>query len=148
MKVLAWLSASALLLAIGGDGSAKPPGASVEYPVGVRAMVAPELDDLIGCYTSREGFKPEVKVDKHDGRYFLSGYPNWGREVAASPPSNEDLERLFGDQLSFYITGLSAGHVGVFKVRPGMIVHGKPVSTGYALALFVGRSAAYRVPCP
>ena len=148
MKVWTWLSASALVLVIGGEGSAEPPGANVEYPVGVHATVAPELDALIGCYTSREGFRAEVKVDKHDGRYFLSGYPNWGREVAAAPPSNEDLERLFGDQLSFYVTGLSAGHVGVFKVRPGMIVNRKPVSTGYALALFVGHSAAYRVPCP
>jgi len=133
---------------IGGDGSAEPPSASVEYPVVVSATAAPELDELIGCYTTREDFRAEVKVDKHDGRYFLSGYPNWGREVEAAPPSNEDLERLFRDQLSFYVTGLSARYIGVFKVRPGMIVNHKPVSTGYALAHLTGRNAAYRVPCP
>ncbi len=147
MKALAWLSASALVLVIGGDGSAEPPGAS-EYPVGARATVTPELDALIGCYTTREGFRAEVKVNKHHGRYFLSGYPDWGREVEAAPPSNEDLERLFGDQFSFYITGLSGGHLGVFKVRPGMIVNRGPVSTGYALALFDRRREASRVPCP
>jgi len=148
MKVGAWLSGSALVLVIGGDGSGEPPGASIEYPVGVRATVTAELDDLIGCYTTREGFKAEVKVAKHNGRYFLSVYPNWGREVAAAPPSNEDLERLFENQLSFYVGGLSAGHLGVFKVRPGMIVNRRPVSTGYAFALYVERSEAYRVPCP
>jgi hypothetical protein len=108
----------------------------------------PELDDLIGCYAARTGGAAQIRVTKHDGRYFLNAGPKWDQESEAKPPTDENLQKLFKDQRHLYVAGLHAGHLGIFKVRPGIIVNNRSVSPDYVMVFITERDVGYRVDCP
>jgi len=103
------------------------------------------LDDLVGCYSTRQGGEPEIKLFKRQGKYLISMAQD---EAVATETTQESVVRLFDDQATFVSAGASAGALAIFKVRPGMSLQGDQVTGGYVVILPLGARAVFKVRCP
>ena len=112
----------------------------------IRSNAAP-ADALVGCYATKKGGKAEIRVQRRGTNYYLAIGANWKDEGIARQPTPKDVEKVFKDQSRFYITGLYSGMLGIFKVRPGMTIHNRPVSGNYVALVIIDAGEVWRTAC-
>jgi hypothetical protein len=124
-----------------------PPLTSLLLLVATNA-VADDRSALVGCYATKPGGVSDIRVLHRGEQYYLAMRSNWKHEVPAREPTPAQVHKLFNEQARFYSTGLYAGMLGLFKVKPGMTINHKPVSGQYVAVIMIGAGEVYRASCP
>jgi hypothetical protein len=112
-----------------------------------------QTDKMIGCYAQEAGKGAEIRVSKDSGRYRLAIRESEKWEVfpdSLRPAVSDELDDLFGADTATVVESLIVpeGASGLFRLKKGATIEGKPVTTEYFAFIVLGGGPVYKVACP
>jgi hypothetical protein len=107
--------------------------------------------NLAGTYTYQNNGKPAeiARVTKTGDTWTIQAKAGntWGDPQAVHPATESDYATLFGASWKDIVEGgLINPNGGIFRIKPGSIVHGQAYPSGYVLVTMLGLIPVEQLP--